>query len=53
MHNHPGGDTRPSNADIDLTTEIVKACETINVTVHDHVIVGSSGHYSFKSNMLL
>lgn len=53
VHNHPGGDTRPSNADIDLTTEIVKACETINVTVHDHVIVGSSGHYSFKSNMLL
>lgn len=53
VHNHPGGDTRPSNADIDLTTEIVKACDTINVTVHDHVIVGSSGHYSFKSNMLL
>lgn len=53
VHNHPGGDVRPSNADIDLTTEIVKACKTINVTVHDHVIVGSSGHYSFKSNMLL
>ena len=53
VHNHPGGDTRPSSADIDLTTEIVKACATINVTVHDHVIVGSSGHYSFKSNMLL
>lgn len=53
VHNHPGGDTRPSNADIDLTAEIVKACDTINVTVHDHVIVGSSGHYSFKSNMLL
>lgn len=53
VHNHPSGSSSPSNADIDITTEIVKACTAVNVTVHDHVIIGSQGHYSFKSNLLL
>lgn len=53
VHNHPSGSTKPSNSDIDLTTQIVNACSTINVTVHDHVIIGSGDYYSFKSNMLL
>ncbi len=53
VHNHPSGSTKPSNSDIDLTTQIVNACNTINVTVHDHVIIGSGDYYSFKSNMLL
>ncbi len=53
VHNHPTGNVKPSNADIDLTAQIVTACKLINVTVHDHVIIGSNGHYSFKSNMLL
>ena len=53
VHNHPTGNTKPSNADIALTAQIVNACNTINVTVHDHVIIGSRDYYSFKSNMLL
>jgi len=53
VHNHPTGNTDPSNADIDLTTQIVNACKTVNVTVHDHVIIGGGNYYSFKSNMLL
>jgi DNA repair protein RadC len=53
VHNHPSGSTKPSNADIDLTAKIVEACKTVNVTVHDHVIIGNEEFYSFKSNMLL
>jgi DNA repair protein RadC len=53
VHNHPSGNAKPSNSDIDLTTQIVNACSTINVTVHDHVIIGNNEYYSFKSNMLL
>ncbi len=53
VHNHPSGNTKPSNADIDLTAQIVSACKTVNVTVHDHVIIGGNEYYSFKSNMLL
>jgi DNA repair protein RadC len=53
VHNHPSGNPKPSNADIDLTAQIVNACKTVNVTVHDHVIIGNNEYYSFKSNMLL
>ncbi len=53
VHNHPTGNTKPSKADVELTRQIVEACETINVDVHDHVIIGANDYYSFKSNMLL
>jgi DNA repair protein RadC len=49
LHNHPSGDPTPSKADIDITKHIIEACATVNVTVHDHVIITASGHYSFKS----
>jgi DNA repair protein RadC len=53
VHNHPSGSPNPSNSDIDLTTHIVNACKTVNVNVHDHVIIGKGEYYSFKTNMLL
>ena len=53
VHNHPSGSTKPSNADIQLTKQIVDACKAVNVTVHDHVIIGNNDYYSFKTNMLL
>jgi DNA repair protein RadC len=49
LHNHPSGDPMPSKADIDITKKIIEAASTVNVTVHDHVIITSTGHYSFKS----
>lgn len=49
LHNHPSGDPTPSKADIDVTQQIIDAAKTINVTVHDHVIITETGHYSFKS----
>ena len=53
VHNHPSGNPKPSSSDIDLTSQIIGACKTINVIVHDHVIIGGNDYYSFKSNMLL
>ena len=49
LHNHPSGDPTPSKADIDVTQQIIDAARTIGVTVHDHVIITETGHYSFKS----
>ena len=49
LHNHPSGDPTPSKADIDITQKITEAAATVNVTVHDHVIITETGHYSFKS----
>ena len=47
------GSAKPSSSDIELTAQIVNACKAVNVSVHDHVIIGKSEYYSFKTNMLL
>ena len=49
VHNHPSGDTTPSRADIDMTRDVAKACATIGISVHDHLIVGRSGHASLRA----
>lgn len=53
VHNHPSGDPMPSRADIDMTQMIVAAAKPLGVLVHDHVIVGKSGHASFRSLRLI
>ncbi|MDE2182648.1 MAG: DNA repair protein RadC [Alphaproteobacteria bacterium] len=53
VHNHPSGDPTPSRADIDMTREVVEAARALRITVHDHVVVGRSGHASFKALGLL
>jgi len=52
-HNHPSGDPTPSQSDIDMTHHIIKAAESINVTVHDHLIIGRENIVSFKSRGLM
>ena len=52
-HNHPSGDPTPSRADIEMTRDVVEAAKALRITVHDHVIVGRSGHSSFKALGLL
>ncbi len=53
VHNHPSGDPRPSRADIDLTRAIVQAGKHLGIAVHDHVVIGSSGHSSMRALGLL
>jgi DNA repair protein RadC len=53
VHNHPSGDPTPSKADIEMTREVVDAAKALRIAVHDHVIVGRSGHASFKALGLL
>ncbi|MBP0439826.1 RadC family protein [Tianweitania sediminis] len=48
VHNHPSGDPEPSRADIELTRTMIAAGKALNVTVHDHIIVGRDGHASLK-----
>ncbi|MCI5073911.1 DNA repair protein RadC [Oricola sp.] len=48
VHNHPSGDPTPSRADIEMTHKIAEVGKTLNVIVHDHVIIGKSGHASLK-----
>ncbi len=53
VHNHPSGDPTPSRADIEMTREIAAAAKPLRIAVHDHLVVGRSGHASFKSLGLL
>jgi DNA repair protein RadC len=48
VHNHPSGDPTPSEADIEMTYRIVRACDVLGVAVHDHLIVAKQGHASLK-----
>jgi DNA repair protein RadC len=53
VHNHPSGDPTPSKADIAMTREITTAARALAIAVHDHLVIGRSGHASFKSLGLL
>jgi DNA repair protein RadC len=53
VHNHPSGDTRPSQEDILLTRRLVQAGDVLGIKVLDHVIVGDGGHFSFRDSGLL
>jgi DNA repair protein RadC len=53
VHNHPSGDPKPSQADIEMTRHILRAAETFNIVIHDHVIVSKNGYTSFKNQGLI
>ena len=50
VHNHPSGDPTPSRTDKKLTEALVKAAQTIDVTVHDHIIIGKNSHFSGRED---
>lgn len=52
-HNHPGGSLQPSSADLDATKKIKSACETIQVSVVDHIIVAGEKYFSFADRSLI
>lgn len=49
VHNHPSGHTCPSSADIELTRTLSDAAASLQIRVHDHMIIGRDGHYSFAA----
>jgi DNA (cytosine-5)-methyltransferase 1 len=49
-HNHPFGDSKPSNEDIDITKKIAEAGEVLGVKLIDHVLVGANDNFSFLSS---
>ena len=50
MHNHPSGDTTPSNEDIEITNTMIKTGEIIGIKVVDHIIISENSYYSFYEN---
>ena len=48
VHNHPSGDPEPSEADISMTKKVREACDTLGLTLHDHIIVGAGRETSLR-----
>ena len=49
-HNHPSGDTEPSDEDMKITRQLQEAGKLIGIEVLDHVIVGKRGYWSLVEN---
>ena len=52
-HNHPSGNLKPSQADIELTKKLKEAGKLLEIPVLDHLIVTNEGYYSFADDGLL
>lgn len=53
VHNHPSDNLRPSQADMSITRKLVAAGKSLDIRVLDHIIIGSSGYYSFADHGVL
>ncbi|MGN0612482.1 MAG: RadC family protein [Porcipelethomonas sp.] len=49
-HNHPNGDTIPSDKDIKITREIYKVLKPVGITLLDHIIVAKGSAASLKES---
>ena len=48
MQNHPSGDATPSEADIKVTRDLIRAGQLLKIEVLDHVIIGHPKHASLR-----
>lgn len=52
-HNHPSGDPAPSPADFSITRQLVFACQTMGIVVHEHIVIGDNRYYSFADQGII
>lgn len=52
-HNHPSGNLKPSQADIDLTRKLKAAGAFLDIPVLDHLIISDNGFFSFTDEGML
>jgi len=48
-HNHPSGEPTPSEADIKITRDLIRAGQLLKIEVLDHIIIGQPSHSSLRS----
>ena len=49
-HNHPSGELVPSDADMELTKQLIAAGELLGIKVLDHLIVSNQGYKSLRDH---
>ncbi|MDY0210005.1 MAG: DNA repair protein RadC [Acholeplasma sp.] len=50
IHNHPSGDSSPSQADYKTTTQLEQSGQIMGVQVIDHIVIGKNQFFSIKEN---
>lgn len=50
VHNHPSGDVKPSKEDVATTKRLIEAGEVLGIQFIDHIIVGTEGYCSLRSD---
>ena len=53
VHNHPSGNLKPSEADKSITNRLKKACDIVDITLLDHLIITKEAYLSFKDEGLI
>jgi len=53
VHNHPSGNPNPSKDDQNLTQKLKAACSTIDVQLHDHLIIAGNDYTSMADKGML
>lgn len=49
-HNHPSGNLKPSQADLNITQKLVNAGKFLDLNILDHLILTEKGYYSFADS---
>lgn len=49
VHNHPTGDSTPSDKDIQFTDKVEQACRILGIQLLDHIIIGDKNYVSIFS----
>lgn len=52
-HNHPSGNSLPSQEDIHLTRKLSQAGKLLDISVFDHLILGTENYYSFSDEGMM
>ena len=53
VHNHPSGNPNPSKEDLTITNKLKEASQSIDVVIHDHLIIAGNEVYSFADHGLI
>lgn len=53
VHNHPSGDPTPSREDKEITRRLWDVGNILSISLHDHIIIGDKGYFSFADEYML
>jgi DNA repair protein RadC len=53
LHNHPSGNSNPSEEDLRITKQLVEAGRLLGIKVYDHIILAGDSYASFADQGLL